>query len=72
MTGGGSSVHKESEEIIEPDVNVKDDGKDWDLEGTLTANVVETSGQCSEMRAMQVKTREQALGEVEMEVVGCK
>lgn len=40
---GDGSKHEETEEIVKPDVIVKEDVEDWDREGILTTERVETN-----------------------------
>lgn len=49
----GGSVQVKRGRIVEPDLDVADVGKDWDLEGIITAKEVETSKLRGNMRAFQ-------------------
>lgn len=53
VPGGGDLVHEDSWEIIEPDVIVKEDSADWDLEGIMMTKEVNTSALRSKMRNLQ-------------------
>lgn len=50
-------VHERTGEIFALDVIAKDDDKDWDLEGIMTAGKVEASELRSKMRALHEKCR---------------
>lgn len=54
---GCGLVHGETGEIVEPDVIVEDDDKDWNLEGTIPAKEVKASELRGKMCVLQKKRR---------------
>lgn len=49
---GGFSMHEGPGEIIEPDMNVESDEKDWSLEGIMTPEEAVGSGLRGRMRSL--------------------